>query len=134
MFDDIANDLAVWIDQTANEVALALSPARAPFSANVTEDQKLEFYKSRLFNPDGSPNSQGRAEEIQRLGAEGFGHVYQAVVRRWPELKPPAPAPIEVPQEWPRTSPGPPPGALPMPPGMPPGMPPPPPAMMPASR
>lgn len=109
--DDVSNDLALWIDQTANDVALAFAPARAPFSANITEQQKLDFYRSRLFNPDGTPNAQGRAQEIQRLGAEGFGRVYKAVVDHWPELRPPEAAPIEVPEEWPAALPGPPPGA-----------------------
>src|ERR1700754_190991 len=125
--DDVSNDLALWIDQTATEVALAFAPARAPFSANVTEQQKLEFYRARLFNPDGSPNSQGRSEEIGRLGAEGFGRVYKAVVDHFPDLKPAEAAPIEVPEEWPTVPPGPPPGGPgpgPMPPGPPPGVPP----------
>jgi hypothetical protein len=122
--DDVASDLAIWIDQTATEVALAFAPARAPFSANITEQQKLEFYKSRIFNPDGTVNAQGRAEEIDRLGGEGFGQVYKAVTTRWPELKPPPEGPIQVPPMMP---PGPP------PPGPPPGMMPPPP-MMPLAR
>jgi len=117
--DDISDDLANWIDSTATDVALAFAPARAPFSANITEDQKLEFYRTRLFNPDGTPNVQGRQEELQRLGPEGFGAVYQAVVKRWPEYRPAAPAPIEVPKEWP----GAPQGAPPVPPGAPPGPP-----------
>lgn len=117
--DDVSDDLANWIDSTANSVALAFAPARAPFSANITEDQKLEFYRSRLFNPDGTPNQQGRQEELARLGPEGFGGVYQAVVKRWPEYRPAEPAPIEVPKEWPSMPPGPPAG----PPGAPPGAP-----------
>src|SRR5262245_10932116 len=120
MMDEVADDLALWIDNTANQVALAFAPARAPFSANITEEQKLQFYRSRLFNPDGSVNTPGRAEEIQRLGAEGFAHVYQAVVKRWPELRPPAPPEIEVPQQWPTAPPPGPPG---VPPGVPPGLP-----------
>jgi hypothetical protein len=120
--DDISDDLANWIDSTASSVALAFAPARAPFSANITEDQKLEFYRTRLFSPDGTPNVQGRQEELQRLGPEGFGHVYQAVVKRWPEYRPAEPAPIEVPKEWPASPQGPP-GATPAPPGVPPGPP-----------
>jgi hypothetical protein len=92
MFDEIARDLSLWIDQTATEVALAFAPARSPFSAKITEQQKLEFYRSRLFNPDGTPNHQGRQQEIERLGAEGFSHVYRAVVKAYPELRPPAPS------------------------------------------
>lgn len=126
MLDDVASDLAIWIDQTATEVALAFAPARSPFSAKITEDQKLEFYKNRIFNPDGSPNIQGRQQEMARLGPEGFGQVYKAVVAKYPELKPPEQPEITVPEEWPTPAapmmpPGPPvaPGPPPMGPPMP---------------
>lgn len=89
LYDDIANDMAIWIDQTATEVALGFAPARAPFSAKITEQQKVDYYTRQLFNPDGSVNAQGRQNQIQRLGAEGFAKVYQAVVGAHPELKPP---------------------------------------------
>jgi hypothetical protein len=118
LLDDVANDLALWIDKTATEVALAFSPARAPFSAQITEQQKLEFYKNQIFNPDGSPNQAGRQAQIARLGAEGFGQVYKAVVSAYPALKPAPQAPIAVPEEWPTAAPaGPPPGVGMMPPG-----------------
>jgi hypothetical protein len=123
MLDDVANDLALWIDQTANQIALAFAPARAPFSAQVTEEQKLEFYRTRLFNPDGTPNPQGRQAEIQRLGPEGFANVYKAVIKRYPELKVAPPPPIEVPSEWPQAAPGGPLSGSPGPPGAPPGPP-----------
>ena len=89
MFDDVANDLAIWIDETATKVALALAPRVAPFSVSLTEQQKLEFYKAELFNPDGSPNAVGRDKELARLGAEGFAKIYKAVVAAHPDLKPP---------------------------------------------
>src|SRR5215217_1090429 len=117
--DDIADDLGNWINETANSVALAFAPGRAPFSANITEDQKLAYYRSRLFNPDGTPNAQGREVESRRLGGQGFSQVYRAIIARWPELRVPAPVPIEVPEEWPAALPGPPPG----PPGPAPGPP-----------
>lgn len=108
MMDEVANDLALWIDETATNIALAFAPTRAPFAAQTTEQQKLEYYRARLFNPDGSPNVEGRNAELQRLGVEGFGLVYKAIIRTWPELKIPTPAPIEVPDEWPQAPPGPP--------------------------
>jgi hypothetical protein len=116
--DDIADDLGAWINDTANTVALAFAPGRAPFSANITEDKKLEYYKEHLFNPDGSPNAAGREAEFQRLGVQGFSQVYRAITARWPELRVPSPPPIEVPEEWPQA--GPPPGLPPGPPMLPP--------------
>jgi len=121
-YDEIANDLALWIDRVGDEVARAFAPAKAPFSAPVTEQQKLEYYRSRLFNPDGSPNQQGRQAEIQRLGAEGFGQVYKAVLKAYPELRIPSPPPLEVPEQWPQLGPAGPPGPPPGPPMMPPMM------------
>jgi hypothetical protein len=98
MFDDIALDLADWIDRTAEEIAQAMAPRGVqPFAAHMSSQQKMDYYKSRLFNPDGSPNMTGRAAELQRLGPEGFANVYKAVLQAYPELRqasapvPPAP-------------------------------------------
>jgi hypothetical protein len=92
MLDDVANDLALWIDDTANQIALALSPQGvSPFAAQITEQQKLEYYKNQLFNPDGTPNLQGRAQQIQRLGPEGFAQVYKGVIKAYPSLRIPSP-------------------------------------------
>jgi hypothetical protein len=102
MLDDVAADLAVWIDDTANQLALAFAPGGvAPFAAQLTEDEKLTYYTSQLFKPDGSPNLPGRTQQMQRLGAEGFAQVYKAVTQAHPELRqaalagagPPPPAP-----------------------------------------
>jgi len=123
MMDEVANDLALWIDQTANDIALAFAPTRAPFAAQTTEAQKVEYYRQKLFNPDGSPNAQGRNEELQRLGVEGFGLVYKAIIRAHPELKIPTPAEIAVPNQWPTRAPSGPAGGPPGPPGAPPGPP-----------
>jgi len=117
--DEIASDLAIWIDQTSSEIALAFAPTRAPFSANVTEEQKLQYYRTQFFHPDGTPNVEGRNAQLQRLGVEGFGLVYKAIIRRWPDLRIPTPEPIEVPAEWPTAGQAGPPG----PPGGPPGPP-----------
>ena len=106
--DAVANDLAVWIDQTATRIAAAMAPQGvAPFAAQITDEQKLEYYKAQLFNPDGSPNVQGRAEEMQRLGPEGFTLVYKAVLKAYPDLKLPTPpgmasgAPLQAPPPTP---------------------------------
>jgi hypothetical protein len=92
MLDDVASDLAVWIDQVSNELALAMAPQGvSPFAAPISESQKLEYYRAQLFNPDGTPNLQGRAAQMQRLGPEGFTQVYKAVIKAYPDLRVPAP-------------------------------------------
>jgi hypothetical protein len=89
LLDEVANDLAVWIDDMANQIAVAMTPQGvAPFSAQLTEKEKLEYYRTQLFNRDGSPNTQGRSAQLQRLGPEGFAQVYKAVVTAHPELRP----------------------------------------------
>jgi hypothetical protein len=90
MLDEVAVDLSLWIDDTATQIALAMAPrGQQPFAAQMSDKQKLEYYTSRLFNPDGTPNMQGRAQELQRLGPEGFANVYKAVVAAHPNLRPP---------------------------------------------
>lgn len=132
LLDDVATDLALWIDQISTDVAVAFAANHAPFSATVSEEQKLEFYKSRLFNADGSPNAQGRTEELARLGSDGFGQVYKAVIKRWPELRVPTPeADLTVPEQWPQMPPGAPPGPPVGPPRPPGGLPPGPPGTAP---
>lgn len=92
MLDTIATDLALWIDQTSSEIAAAMAPQGvAPFAAQVDETQKLQYYRSMLFNPDGTPNLQGRQAEIGRLGPQGFAQVYKAVIAAYPSLKLPTP-------------------------------------------
>jgi hypothetical protein len=98
MLDDVATDLASWIDDTATQIAVALGPAGvSPFSATLTEQQKLEYYRTQLFNPDGTPNLQGRQAQINRLGPEGFAQVYKAVIKAYPDLRVPAPPGGEAP-------------------------------------
>jgi hypothetical protein len=94
MLDQIATDLAVWIDQLSTKLALAMAPqGNAPFAAPISEEQKLQYYRDQLFNPDGTPNLQGRNAQIQRLGPEGFTQVYKAVIKAYPQLRVPAPPP-----------------------------------------
>jgi len=123
MLDTVADDLSVWIDQMADQVASAFAPGRAPFSAPITEEQKLEYYRAQLFNPDGSPNPAGRQAQLQRLGTQGFTRVYKAVLKQWPDLAVPTPPELEVPQQWPHPGPGGPPSAPLSAPGAPPGLP-----------
>jgi hypothetical protein len=65
------------------------------------ESAQMAYYRSKLFNPDGSPNPAGRDEQLRRLGSDGFATVFKAVTQHWPELKPAEQEEISVPDEWP---------------------------------
>lgn len=88
----IAADLATWLDSMSSQLAVAFSPQGvAPFAAPISEQQKLAYYSSQLFNQDGTPNDAGRNAELQRLGPIGFRTVYRAVITAYPWLKIPTP-------------------------------------------
>ena len=90
--DVVATDLAVWLDRTSSEIALAMAPQGvAPFAAPLSEEQKLEYYRDQLFNPDGTPNLHGRTAQLARMGPEMFTQVYKAVIKAYPSLRVPSP-------------------------------------------
>jgi hypothetical protein len=92
LLDVVAEDLAQWIEQIADQMAEAMmAGGQAPFAAPLSEQQKLDYYSVQFFNPDGTPNMQGRAKEMQRLGPEGFAGVFKAVIKAHPEFAVPAP-------------------------------------------
>lgn len=94
MLDLVAEDLSLWLDEVGGQLAEAMmSGGTAPFAAQITEADKLRYYTRQLFKPDGTPNLQGRAAEMQRLGPEGFAGVYKAVLKAHPEFVVPSPPP-----------------------------------------
>ena len=104
ILDDVASDLAVWLDQTSSQIALAMAPQGiAPFAAPLSETQKLEYYRDQLFNTDGTPNMSGRAQQMTRLGPAGFRQVYSAVIKAYPYLRVPSPPTEEPPVAAPPT-------------------------------
>ena len=91
-YDLIASDLAQWLDDMSTQLAMAMSPQGvAPFAAPISDQQKLAYYSSQLFNADGTPNEAGRNAELQRLGPIGVRTVYRAVITAYPWLKLPTP-------------------------------------------
>jgi len=120
--DIVAIDLAQWIEEVSDEAVESLKGgAAAPFAARLTEAQKIAYYTTQLFNPDGTPNPQGRDQQLARLGPRGFRLVYDAVIKANPGLRiPPPPDGTPNPSEL-----GGLPQGAPMAPMLPPGMPPP---------
>jgi hypothetical protein len=92
LLDSVSTDLALWLDQESTRIAAAMAPqGNAPFAAQISETDKLEYYRAQLFNPDGTPNLQGRQQEMQRLGPQGFTQVYKTVLKAYPQLRLPTP-------------------------------------------
>lgn len=88
--DKLAAELGEWVDLISTQIAdSVMGGFSAPGAAQLNERQKLDYYTRQFFNPDGSPNDQGRAQEMQRLGPEGFAEVWNEVISAHPELKPP---------------------------------------------
>lgn len=82
MLEQVAEELADWIDRMAQEVAAGMmQDGRSPFGAQMTEQEKLEYYAQQLFNPDGSPNVEGRQKLIERVGVDGFVRILNAVMK-----------------------------------------------------
>lgn len=81
ILDQVADDLAVWIEEQAASLVEALTEGtQAPFSAPASSAERLAYYRAQFFNPDGSQNLQGREREIGRLGPEGFAGAMRAVL------------------------------------------------------
>jgi hypothetical protein len=87
LFEQVADDLSQWIAETSSSLATQLAGgSHAPFAANATEAEKLDYYRSKMFNPDGSPNVQERQNLLDRAGVQGYAHVLSALGKQRPDL------------------------------------------------
>lgn len=81
--DAVADEVAEWMKAMEDyAVEMLLDDGRAPFAANVTEAQALDWYERQFFNADGSPNAAGRAKQLERLGPQGYAQAMSAVLKR----------------------------------------------------
>jgi hypothetical protein len=57
MWERVADELYVYIDEMPDQLAEALMPeGRAPFTASPPHDEQLAFWLTRLYLPDGTVN------------------------------------------------------------------------------
>lgn len=83
LYDRVATSLSDWLQQTPDRIADAWrGGGRAPFAAPTTERDRAAYYEQAFFNPDGSPNAQGRQRELDRLGVKGYAQTMRAVLAR----------------------------------------------------
>lgn len=86
-FDGIADDLFDWMQGEVDyHVAALRGGYRAPFSAQVTEKDKLDYYRRQMFQttPDGTiqydkPNAQGRDQLLKTVGTQTYAEIWQTV-------------------------------------------------------
>ncbi|MDE3073785.1 MAG: hypothetical protein KGJ86_00015 [Chloroflexota bacterium] len=80
VWNQVEDDLSSWINDTADSVAKAMAGgSHSPFAADITEQQKLDYYRGTLFNPDGSPNVAARQSLLDRAGIKGYAQVMNAL-------------------------------------------------------
>jgi hypothetical protein len=74
--ESIADDVAFWIETTAQDVARSLMDGvYAPFSARVTADDQAQFYGETLFTPEGTLDVDQWQKEYARLGPQGLARA-----------------------------------------------------------
>jgi hypothetical protein len=86
-FDGIAQDLQDWMTGEVNYYVEAMRGGyRSPFSADVSEKDKLDYYRRQMYvvKPDGAvqydqPNAAGRDKLLKSVGVQAYAEIYDAV-------------------------------------------------------
>lgn len=112
-YDSIADELGDWMNGEVDYYVEAMRGGhRAPFSADVSEQDKLDYYRRQMYMtaPDGTvqydkPNGAGRDKIIDRLGLTQYAQIMDAVRPKRglraisepeePEAVPEPPTPVE---------------------------------------
>lgn len=103
----VADRLAEWLDETPKRIAARWTGnGTAPFAKPVRAKDALAYYERAFFNPDGTPNVQGRQSELERVGIDGYAQAMRGVLRKQREgtlavetTETPEPAPAPAPEE-----------------------------------
>lgn len=94
-WDGVADDLFAWMQGEVNYYVEALRGGyRTPFSAPVSEKDKLDYYRRQMYQvaPDGTvqydtPNAEGRDRILKQYGTATYAQIMDAV-RPKPGLRP----------------------------------------------
>lgn len=85
--DGIADDLFDWMNQeVAYHVEAMRGGYRSPFSADVSEKDKLDYYRRQMYQtlPTGEvqydkPNAAGRDKLLKSVGTQAYAEIYDTV-------------------------------------------------------
>lgn len=86
-WDSVADEVSRYIqEETEWTVQEILGEHRAPFAADISETDKLGFFRRQFYaqNPDGSPNyavpnQEGRQNLYSRMRAQQYHDIAEAV-------------------------------------------------------
>lgn len=82
-YDQIALDLAAYIEDSIRFLTEAMKEdGHAPFEAEVTDQERYDYFHDLLWNPDGTPNTDGRSFLETQYGLDGYVSIYRWVERK----------------------------------------------------
>jgi hypothetical protein len=74
--ESVADDVAWWIESTAQDVARAMMDGMyAPFSARISQSDAARYYGETLFTPEGALDPDQWWAEYSRLGPDGLARA-----------------------------------------------------------
>lgn len=86
LWEEAANEIVAWLDEMEVAVADALLfKGRSPFAADLSEAEKLEYYRATLATPE------GRQALMERVGVDQYVQVVAALAESTPGALPAAP-------------------------------------------
>lgn len=89
LLDQLSVDVAEWIEATSDDVANALTEGGvAPFAANVDNKEKLAYFSTQVYLPDGSINVEGRNKLMTQYGPDGYSGIMRTVLHSMGGLPP----------------------------------------------
>lgn len=84
VWEEVPDELETWMQESVDYLydEITSGGKSIPFAADTSEKDDLDYYRSRFFNADGTHNDQGRAEEYQRVGPNGYTRIIQALAHQ----------------------------------------------------
>jgi hypothetical protein len=81
-FDQLAESLTEYVDSSVDYLSNALlEDGHAPFEAHVSETERRDYFNTLIWNPDGTPNPQGRQFLEQQYGLDEYVRIYRWLER-----------------------------------------------------
>jgi hypothetical protein len=83
LFERVSDRVATWLDDMPERLATRfMMGGRPPFTAQISEQEKLELFEHDFFNPDDTPNEQKRAMWYEIVGPDGYKQILFALNRK----------------------------------------------------